>query len=88
MDDVAYRHPLVLQVHGHDGTTEVFFNKTELHLDPKCFSTLIQTDRATYRPGQEVKIRVVTLDPHGKPYSGPVDVIVSVSRRPDFDLEK
>lgn len=88
MDDVAYRHPLVLQVHGHDGMTEVFFNKTALHLDPKCFSTFIQTDRATYRPGQEVKIRVVTLDPHGKPYSGPVDIIVSVSNRQVVDLEK
>lgn len=81
MDDATYRHQLVLQVHGHNGKTVVFVNKTKLHLDPKCFSTFIQTDRATYQPGQEVKIRVVTLDPNGKPYSGPVDIIVSVSRR-------
>lgn len=84
MDDATYRDPLVLQVHGHDGKTEVFVNKTMLHLDHKGFSTFIQTDRATYHPGQEVKIRVVTLDPHGKPYSGPVDIIVCVSRRKFF----
>lgn len=81
MDDAPYRYQFVLQVHGHDGRTEVFANKTKLHLDPKCFSTFIQTDRPTYQPGQEVKIRVVTLDPNGKPYNGPVDIIVSVSRR-------
>lgn len=87
MDDDTYRHPLILMVHGHDGMTEVFVNKTSLYLDPKCFYTFIQTDRTTYQPGQEVKIRVVTLDPHGKPYLGPVNITVSVSGI-HFSLEK
>lgn len=81
MDDASYRHPLVLQVLGHHGEVQVFSNEMELHLDHSNFSTFIQTDRACYWPGQEVKIRVVTLDLRGRPYSGPVDLVVSVSSR-------
>lgn len=57
----------------------MFSNKTELHFEPKHFSTFIQTDKARYLPGQAVKIRVLTVDPDGKPYVSPTDIIVRVS---------
>lgn len=76
-----YRKPYFLEVQGHAGAVEVFSNQTELHFDSKCLSTFIQTDKLNYRPGQEVKIRVVSVHPDGKPYVGPVDIVIRVRRK-------
>uniref|UniRef100_A0A8D3A5V8 CD109 molecule n=1 Tax=Scophthalmus maximus TaxID=52904 RepID=A0A8D3A5V8_SCOMX len=65
-----------LEVRGHVGGVQVFSNSTDLHFDPKGVSVFIQTDKANYRPGQEVKIRVVFVRPDGKPLVSPVDVSV------------
>nr|XP_046229740.1 CD109 antigen [Scatophagus argus] len=58
------------------GSTEVFSNSTQLHFDPTCLSTFIQTDKLNYLPGQVVKVRVVSIHPDGKPFASPVDIII------------
>lgn len=69
-----------LEVKGHAGSSEVFSNKTELHFEPKCLSTFIQTDKLNYLPGQAVRIRVLSVHPDGKPYVSPMDIIIRVSQ--------
>ncbi|XP_029281676.1 LOW QUALITY PROTEIN: CD109 antigen [Cottoperca gobio] len=69
-------HTYNLEVKGHTGSVEVFSNSTQLHFDPKVLSTFVQTDKANYRPGQEVKFRVVSVHPDGKPFRSPVDIVV------------
>ncbi|XP_042359642.1 CD109 antigen [Plectropomus leopardus] len=71
-------YPYTLEVKGHTGSAEVFFNSTELQFIPSGPSIIIQTDKMNYLPGQQVKIRVVSIRPehHGKPFVGPVDIII------------
>lgn len=69
-----------LEVKGHAGSVEVFSNKTELHFEPKWPSTFIQTDKPNYLPGQTVRIRVLSVQPDGKPHVSPTDIIIRVSR--------
>ncbi|XP_059211837.1 CD109 antigen [Centropristis striata] len=70
------RQPYVLQVKGHVGGVEVFSNSTQLNFKLKGPKTFIQTDKQTYKPGQHVKIRVVSIHPDGKPDVSPVDIII------------
>ncbi|XP_076612690.1 CD109 antigen [Chaetodon auriga] len=72
----SYWHPYRLEVKGHVGNIEVFSNSTQLQFDPKALSTFIQTDKPNYWPGQEVKIRVVSIHPNGKPDMSLVDIII------------
>nr|XP_033503796.1 CD109 antigen isoform X2 [Epinephelus lanceolatus] len=72
----SYRYPYVLEVKGHIGSVQVFSNSTRLQFDPKGFSTFIQTDKLNYLPGQQVKIRVVSIHPDGKPSESLVDIII------------
>lgn len=69
-----------LEVAGQVGKVKVFSNRTELHLNPRCLSTFIQTDKLKYLPGQEVRIRVLSVHPDGKPYITPVDIVLRVSQ--------
>uniref|UniRef100_A0A3B5AMQ0 CD109 molecule n=1 Tax=Stegastes partitus TaxID=144197 RepID=A0A3B5AMQ0_9TELE len=57
-DNRVYR----LEVQGHVGNVHLFSNSTQLKLDLKGFSILIQTDKVNYLPGQVVKIRVVSIN--------------------------
>uniref|UniRef100_H3CZE0 CD109 molecule n=1 Tax=Tetraodon nigroviridis TaxID=99883 RepID=H3CZE0_TETNG len=75
-DESSHRSPYLLHVKGHVNEVEVFSNETELTFDPKCFSTFIQTDKPNYRPGQAVRMRVVSLGPDGRPNHSPVNVTV------------
>ncbi|KAM4529281.1 LOW QUALITY PROTEIN: CD109 antigen [Fundulus diaphanus] len=65
--------PYILKVRGHGGADRFFSNSTELLLHGGV-STFIQTDRATYLPGQVVKIRAVSVLADGKPCVGPADI--------------
>ncbi|XP_047194163.1 CD109 antigen [Hippoglossus stenolepis] len=76
----SYMHPYILEVKGHVGTHQLFFNSTELRLDSKSVSTFIQTDKRNYLPGQAVKMRVVSIHPDGKPYVSSVDVTIADPR--------
>ncbi|XP_060947396.1 CD109 antigen [Limanda limanda] len=74
--DSSHMHPYILEVEGHVGSHQYFSNSTELRLDSKSISSFIQTDKRNYLPGQEVKIRVVSIHPDGKPCVSPVDVTI------------
>uniref|UniRef100_A0A7N6BA92 CD109 molecule n=1 Tax=Anabas testudineus TaxID=64144 RepID=A0A7N6BA92_ANATE len=61
-------------------TFQLFSNLTELEFYSKGHSTFLQTDKLHYVPGQVVKIRAVSIDPKGKPYISPVDIIIKDPR--------
>lgn len=77
----SYWQPYILEVKGHVVGVQVFSNSTQLHFNPKCLSTFIQTDKLNYLPGQVVKIRVLSIHPDGKPFVSPADIIIRVSLR-------
>ncbi|KAL0967289.1 hypothetical protein UPYG_G00250340 [Umbra pygmaea] len=69
--------PYMLVVKGYGGRDQMLFaNSTVLYLNPRMFSTFIQTDKANYKPGQIVKIRAVSIHPDGKPYKSKIDIII------------
>ncbi|XP_047429099.1 CD109 antigen isoform X2 [Mugil cephalus] len=74
--DSIYSSPFILEVRGHTGGVQVFSNSTKLHFSTVGLSTIIQTDRPKYQPGQVVRIRAVSIRPDGRPEVSPVDVIV------------
>uniref|UniRef100_A0A7N6BLX1 CD109 molecule n=1 Tax=Anabas testudineus TaxID=64144 RepID=A0A7N6BLX1_ANATE len=65
---------------GYVGKVQLFSNLTELEFYSKGHSTFLQTDKLHYVPGQVVKIRAVSIDPKGKPYISPVDIIIKDPR--------
>ncbi|XP_062266931.1 CD109 antigen isoform X1 [Platichthys flesus] len=78
--DSSSKIPYILEVKGHVGTLQYFFNSTELRFDSRSVSSFIQTDKRNYLPRQAVKIRVVSIYPDGKPCLSSVDVTVSDPR--------
>lgn len=64
----------------------------EVHIQHDPYIVLIQTDKPVYKPGQEVKFRILTLTHDLMPVAGPVSkttetnrVLISVSY---FDVNK
>lgn len=54
-----------------------FSNATDVEFDGKTASLFVQTDKAQYKPGQDVRIRVLVLDPRLKPtVNDPINVFV------------
>ena len=49
---------------------EEFEQTEEIIVIPKKYSVFIQTDKAVYKPGDEVLYRILILDPDRKPYHG------------------
>ncbi|XP_066478804.1 CD109 antigen [Tiliqua scincoides] len=70
-----------LHVKGYSEGQLLFSNHTILSFEQKSFSVFIQTDKSVYKPGQEVKIRIVTLHPDLKPYNTPVNIHIRDPRR-------
>lgn len=58
-----------------------FRNESQLQLNEKRFSVLVQTDKALYKPGDMIQFRVLVLDPSTKPFDirGDMQVKVLVS---------
>ncbi|XP_026197655.1 CD109 antigen [Anabas testudineus] len=75
-----YLYLYILEVKGYVGKVQLFSNLTELEFYSKGHSTFLQTDKLHYVPGQVVKIRAVSIDPKGKPYISPVDIIIKDPR--------
>jgi CD109 antigen len=48
-------------------TPDAFYEKQFLSVESMTFSTLIQTNKATYRPGEKIKYRVILLDADTRP---------------------
>ncbi|XP_065195479.1 CD109 antigen-like [Sycon ciliatum] len=65
---------LMLVVTGTGGLT--FTNKTTV-MAGSSFSIFVQTDKGAYRPGQTVRMRVVTVQPDLKPYSKTFNVHIA-----------
>ncbi|XP_077982153.1 CD109 antigen-like isoform X2 [Glandiceps talaboti] len=61
-----------LTVSGSGGLT--FENSTDITIDSKSFSILIQTDKAIYKPGQTVKYRALAMYPYTGTYTGKFDI--------------
>ncbi|KAM3856320.1 CD109 antigen [Vipera latastei] len=70
-----------LLVNGYSKGQLLFSKRTSLPFESKSFSVFIQTDKSTYKPGQDVKIRVVTLHSDLKPYSTPVNIYIRDPQR-------
>ncbi|XP_053237251.1 CD109 antigen isoform X1 [Podarcis raffonei] len=65
-----------LLVKGYSEGRLLFSNHTALEFEHKSLSVFIQTDKTMYKPGQDVKIRVVTLYPDLKPYNTPMNIYI------------
>ncbi|XP_026273559.1 CD109 antigen isoform X2 [Frankliniella occidentalis] len=68
---------IVLSARGGEGDGR-WFNSTELTLGTKNASLFIQTDKAQYKPGQGVRIRVLALDPRLRPtVQAPLEIYIT-----------
>lgn len=63
-----------LQVKGSGGL--IFTNETTVTTEMKTLSTYIQTDKAIYKPGAKVRLRVFSVDEKLLPYKGTHDIII------------
>ncbi|KAL1781786.1 CD109 antigen [Sigmodon hispidus] len=65
-----------LHVSGHAQDGVLFSNSTRLSFETKRVSVLIQTDKALYKPKQEVKFRVLTLFSDFKPFKTSMNIFI------------
>ncbi|PAA66715.1 hypothetical protein BOX15_Mlig006368g1 [Macrostomum lignano] len=65
-----------LSVTIEDTQGNVYSNSTEISLSESPTVSLIQTDKAIYKPGQLVKFRIVNLDETIKPVSVSMEVLI------------
>uniref|UniRef100_A0A8C4W2F6 CD109 antigen n=1 Tax=Gopherus evgoodei TaxID=1825980 RepID=A0A8C4W2F6_9SAUR len=65
-----------LLVKGHAEGRLLFSNSTSLLFEHKSISVFIQTDKSLYKPGQEVKFRIVTVDPDLKPFKTSLSIYI------------
>lgn len=68
-----------LRVTGHAEDEILFYNSTPLSFEIKRVSVVIQTDKLLYKPGQEVKFRVIMFSSDFRPYKASLDVFIKVS---------
>ncbi|XP_019352416.1 CD109 antigen isoform X3 [Alligator mississippiensis] len=66
----------VLLVEGRAEGRHIFSNRTKLLFESKSISVFIQTDKSFYKPGQEVKFRIVTVYPDLKPYRALLSIYI------------
>lgn len=69
----------MLLVEGRAEGRHIFSNRTKLLFESKSISVFIQTDKSFYKPGQEVKFRIVTVYPDLKPYRALLSIYIRVS---------
>uniref|UniRef100_H0VAE7 CD109 antigen n=1 Tax=Cavia porcellus TaxID=10141 RepID=H0VAE7_CAVPO len=65
-----------LRVTGHAEDEILFYNSTPLSFEIKRVSVVIQTDKLLYKPGQEVKFRVIMFSSDFRPYKASLDVFI------------
>ncbi|XP_070620143.1 CD109 antigen [Erythrolamprus reginae] len=65
-----------LLINGYSKGQLLFSNNKSLPFVSKSFSVFIETDKNMYKPGQDVKIRVITLHSDLKPYNTPVNIYI------------
>ncbi|CAL8314960.1 unnamed protein product [Merluccius merluccius] len=67
---------LDLLVVGYAGGGLLFANRTLLRISARDISTFIQTDKPNYRPGETVRIRVVSVGADRRPHKSAVDIVI------------
>lgn len=77
-DSLTQNSLLNLTVRGYKGNSVIFTNTTTLTFSPKNVSTVIQTDRSHYHPGDAVKVRAMCVQLDNHPYKDRVDLSVRV----------
>ncbi|XP_073425425.1 CD109 antigen [Dendrobates tinctorius] len=65
-----------LRVKGFSENKLIFANTTSLQFKSKSFSVFIETNSIFYKPGQEVKIRILTFSSDLKPYTSTIDILI------------
>uniref|UniRef100_A0A8B9R093 CD109 antigen n=1 Tax=Anas platyrhynchos TaxID=8839 RepID=A0A8B9R093_ANAPL len=70
-----------LLVEGHADGQRIFSNRTSLIYTAKSISVFIQTDKSTYKPGQDVMFRIVTVYPDLKPYKASLNIYIRDPRK-------
>ncbi|XP_041063636.1 CD109 antigen [Carcharodon carcharias] len=70
-----------LAVQGYAEQRLLFSNWIDVEVVTETVSSLIQTDKAIYKPGQTVKIRAICIYPDLKPYLGKISVIIRSPRK-------
>uniref|UniRef100_A0A8C8RNU0 CD109 antigen n=1 Tax=Pelusios castaneus TaxID=367368 RepID=A0A8C8RNU0_9SAUR len=65
-----------LLVKGHAEGHLLFSNRTSLLFEHKSISIFIQTDKSLYKPGQEVKFRIITVDPDLKSFKTSLSIYI------------
>uniref|UniRef100_A0A8B9Q8M1 CD109 antigen n=1 Tax=Apteryx owenii TaxID=8824 RepID=A0A8B9Q8M1_APTOW len=70
-----------LLVEGHAEGQRIFSNRTSLTYSSKSISVFIQTDKSTYKPGQDVMFRIVTVYPDLRPYKASVNIFIRDPRK-------
>ncbi|XP_075057007.1 CD109 antigen-like [Mixophyes fleayi] len=66
-----------LVVKGFHQDELLFYYDAGVEMTTGNMSIFIQTDKVTYRPGEVVKIRAISMDPDIRPYNGPIDIIIT-----------
>ncbi|XP_047466391.1 CD109 antigen-like [Mugil cephalus] len=75
-DSITHNSLLNLTVRGYKGDGLIFTNTTTLSYSLRNVSSFIQTNRSRYRPGDTVRVRVVSVKMDNRPYKGRVDIAV------------
>ncbi|XP_051780686.1 CD109 antigen [Erpetoichthys calabaricus] len=73
---VVTGHKVNLTVSGYTEGVLVFSESTQVDIAVKSFTTFIQTDKPLYKPGDEVKLRIISVNPDLKAYEGQINVTI------------
>ncbi|XP_060938965.1 CD109 antigen-like [Limanda limanda] len=65
-----------LTVRGYRGDSVIFTNNTTLSFNLKNVSVFIQMDKSRYQPGDNIRVRIVSVQLDNRPYKGTVDTAV------------
>ncbi|XP_047197493.1 CD109 antigen-like [Hippoglossus stenolepis] len=77
-----------LTVRGYRGDSVIFTNTTTLSFNLKNVSVFIQMDKSRYQPGDNIRVRIVSVQLDNRPYKGTVDIAVQDPRRDVVDRWK
>ncbi|XP_066429286.1 CD109 antigen-like [Eleutherodactylus coqui] len=65
-----------LAVIGCGENTLVFSQRIQVKMQKRSISIFIQTDKAMYKPGERVRIRVISVNHDLRPHKGNVDLVI------------
>jgi CD109 antigen len=73
----------VLEVQSLSGSANAFYDKKFLYVESTTFSIFIQSNKAIYKPGGQIKYRIMILDAETKPINVDKNLKISI-----FDATK